>query len=92
MVGLHHLANIDCLVRTGSRNPKDLYHLLEDGVSALMIPLVEMPEDAAALAAAVKFPPTGNRGIDGASLENDFHLGDTTTYPAQANAETFLIV
>jgi len=91
LVALHHLANIDCLVRTGSRNPNDLYHLLEDGVTALMIPLVNTPEDAAQLAAAVKFPPLGQRGVDGASLDNNFYLSPTATYPAAANAETFLI-
>lgn len=89
---LHHLANIDCLVRTGSRNATELYHLLEDGVTALMIPLVNTPEDAAHLAAATKFPPLGQRGLDGSSLDNNFYLNPTATYPDAANAETFLIL
>lgn len=92
MAALHHLANIDCLVRTGSRNANELYHLLEDGVTALMIPLVNTPEDAAHLASAVKFPPIGQRGVDGASLDNNFFLGSLATYQDDANAETFLIV
>jgi len=46
LVALHHLANIDGVVRTGSRNANELYHLLEDGVTALMIPLLNTPEDA----------------------------------------------
>ena len=92
LVALHHLANIDCLVRTGTRNATELYHLLEDGVTALMIPLVNTAADAARLAAAVKFPPLGQRGLDGASLDNNFYLGPTATYPDAANAETFLIV
>jgi len=92
MISLHHLANIDCLIRTGSRNPNDLYHLLEDGATALMIPLVDTAEDAAALAAAVKFPPLGQRGLDGASLDNNFYLNGTANYPKDANAETLLIL
>ncbi len=92
MVALHHLANIDCLVRTGSRNANELYHLLEDGVTALMIPLVNTPAEAAQLAAAVRFPPLGQRGLDGASLDNHFYLGAGDKYPGDANAETFLIV
>lgn len=92
LAALHHLANIDCLVRTGSRNPNELYHLLEDGVTALMIPLVNTPEDAAALAAAVKFPPLGQRGVDGASLDNHFYTKGTDKYTEQANAETFLML
>jgi 4-hydroxy-2-oxoheptanedioate aldolase len=92
LIALHHLANIDCVIRTGSRNANELYHLLEDGATALMIPLVDTPEDAAALAAAVKFPPLGRRGLDGAGLDNNFYLQGTEKYPEAANAETFLIV
>jgi 4-hydroxy-2-oxoheptanedioate aldolase len=92
IIALHHLASIDCLVRTGSRNPNELYHLLEDGVSALMIPLVNTPEDAAVVAAAVKFPPLGGRGLDGGGLDNNCLLRGTENYLVTANAETFLIV
>ncbi|MBL9211371.1 MAG: hypothetical protein JNL92_12950 [Opitutaceae bacterium] len=92
LIALHHLANIDCIVRTGSRNATELYHLLEDGATGLMCPLVNTPADAAAIAQAVKFPPVGQRGLDGAGLDNDYYLAGTATYPAAANAETFLIV
>jgi 2-keto-3-deoxy-L-rhamnonate aldolase RhmA len=92
LLALHHLANIDCIVRTGSRTPAELYHLLEDGAAALMIPHVNTPADAAALARAVKFPPLGQRGLDGAGLDNDFYLTGTAAYPPAANAETFLIL
>jgi 4-hydroxy-2-oxoheptanedioate aldolase len=92
LIALHHLANIDCLIRTGSRNSNELYHLLEDGASALMVPLVNTPEDAAAIAAAVRFPPLGQRGLDGAGLDNGFYLQNSPAYPAAANAETLLIV
>jgi len=92
MIALHHLANIDCIVRTGSRNPTDLYHLLEDGATGLMIPLVNTPEDAARLAQAVKFSPVGQPGLDGAGLDNNYFLQGTAAYPVDANRETFLIV
>lgn len=92
LISFHHLANIDCIVRTGSRNAPELYHLLEDGATGLMIPHVNTVEDAAALVRAVKFPPVGQRGLDGAGLDNNFYLAGTNGYPAAANAETFLIV
>jgi 2-keto-3-deoxy-L-rhamnonate aldolase RhmA len=92
MIALHHVANIDCIVRTGSRSANDLYHLLEDGATGLMIPLVNTPAEAAALASAVKFPPLGQRGLDGAGLDNDFYLEGTATYPERANRETLLIL
>src|SRR5262249_15641703 len=92
MLALHHLANIDCIVRTGSRNANDLYHLLEEGAAGLMIPLVNTAADAAALARAVKFPPLGQRGLDGAGIDNDFYLDGTASYPPAADRETLLIV
>ena len=92
LIAHHHLANIDCIVRTGSRNAAELYHLLEDGATGLMIPHVNSAGEAAALARATKFPPLGERGLDGAGLDNNFYLDGTTGYPAAANAETFLIV
>jgi 2-keto-3-deoxy-L-rhamnonate aldolase RhmA len=91
-IALHHLANIDCLVRTGSRNATELYHLLEDGASGLMCPLVNTAAEARQIAQAVKFPPVGQRGLDGAGLDNEFYLAGTAAYPAAANAETFLIL
>ena len=57
-----------------------------------MIPLVNSPEDAALLASAVKFPPLGQRGLDGAGIDNAFYLQGTKEYPCTANAETFLIL
>jgi 2-keto-3-deoxy-L-rhamnonate aldolase RhmA len=41
---------------------------------------------------AVKFPPIGNRGIDGAGLDSDFLIDDYETFPDRANEETFLVV
>lgn len=92
IIMLHHLANIDCIVRTGSRNKNELYSLLENGASGLMVPFVNTVEDATFLVQATKFPPLGDRGLDGAGLDNDFYLKGTSGYPADANRELFLIV
>lgn len=92
MIAFHHLADIDCIVRTGSRNPNDLYHLLEDGATALMIPMVNSPEEAKTLVNATKFFPLGQRGLDGAGTDNNFYLDGVKNYPASANAETFLML
>lgn len=93
MMALHHLANIDCMVRTGSRCPTDLYRLLEDGASALLIPHVNSRREAEALVSAAKFPPAGQRGVDGAGLDNGFAVhGRDHGYFETANRETLLIV
>jgi 4-hydroxy-2-oxoheptanedioate aldolase len=41
---------------------------------------------------SVKFPPHGQRGLDGASIDNSFYLNGTKTYAQEANRETVLIV
>lgn len=92
LIALHHLANIDCIVRTGSRNPNELYRLLEDGATGVMIPHVDTAADADALVRAVKFPPIGQRGVDGAGLDNDFYFYSRQSYVAAATEETLLIL
>lgn len=92
IIMLHHLANIDCIVRTGSRNKSELYNLLENGAAGLIIPFVNTAEDANFLVQATKFPPLGDRGLDGAGIDNDYYLKGTSGYPADANREIFLIV
>lgn len=91
-LGLHRLADIDCIVRTGSRSATELYRLLEDGATALMIPLVSSVEEVKKLVNAVKFAPLGQRGVDGAGVDNDFYLHGVEGYFKQANEETLLIV
>ena len=86
------LADIDCMVRSPKLEKTGLYRYLEDGATGLMIPHVSTPEKARMLADSVKFPPVGDRGLDGASLDSDFYLADTFEYVEHANRETFLVV
>jgi 2-keto-3-deoxy-L-rhamnonate aldolase RhmA len=87
-----HLYDIDCLARVTTREKPRLYRYLEDGAAGLMIPHVTTAEEAQRLVQAVKFPPLGERGLDGAGFDNDFDVFATETYPEQANRETFLVV
>lgn len=88
----HHLADIDLLFRPPTTEKTGLSRLLEDGVTALMIPQVNTAAEAARLAQAVKFPPLGERGVDGSGLDGGFWLGRMPDYPALRNRETLLIV
>ena len=92
MIALANLANIDTLVRTANRMPGELYRFLEDGATALMIPMVNNRAEATALVNAVKFPPLGQRGIDGAGMDNNFYLDGVANYPKDANEQTLLVV
>ena len=88
-----HLHDVDCLLRSPTREKSHLYRYLEDGASGLMIPHVNTPEEARHLVNAVKFPPIGDRGLDNAGLDSNFHENpDHDAYAAAANRETFLCV
>lgn len=69
-----HLYDIDILVRTPTREKSQLYRYLEDGASAIIVPHVSTPQEAADLVKKVKFPPLGDRGLNGATFEANFGL------------------
>ena len=87
-----HRFDIDIMLRPPTIGKTQLYRYLEDGAAGLMIPHVSTPELAEQLVQAVKFPPIGDRGIDNAGLDADFHIHDPDTYAQWANQETFLCV
>lgn len=85
-----HLHDIDIMIRPPTLEKTRLYRYLEDGAAGLMIPHVNTAEKARMLVDAVKFPPLGDRGLDGAGLDADYLL-DVEGYLAEVNRETFLI-
>lgn len=90
LIGFHHLADIDCLWRPPIREKAALYRILEDGATGLIIPHVESVDEARALVSAMRFPPLGNRGLDGAGLDTGFGYAKGPDYTAVANRETIL--
>lgn len=86
------LYDIDCVVRPPAAAGAPLARYLEDGATGLMIPHVTGVDQARALVDAVKFPPLGNRGLDGAGVDCDFAWSGGAAYPGEANHETFLWV
>ncbi len=87
-----HLHDIDIMVRPATIEKTGLYRYLEDGAAGLMIPHVNTAEKARMLVDAVKYPPIGDRGLDGAGLDADFYICDTDAFVKHANQETFLVV
>ncbi len=92
LLAYFHLCDIDCLLRAPTLEKTRLYRYLEDGATGLMIPHVSTVEKARSLVDAVKFPPLGDRGLDGAGLDSDFIWQGGESYIDAANRETFLIV
>ena len=94
LLAMCHAHDIDCMVRPPTLERTRLYRYLEDGASGLMIPFTSDVEIARRVVDAVKFPPEGNRGMDGAGLDADYGLGTWapgSTYNADANRETFIV-
>ena len=86
--------DIDCMVRPPTLQRTRLYRYLEDGATGFMIPFVSDAETAAHVVSAVKYPPLGNRGLDGAGLDADFGLDawrSDSDYIEAANRETFIV-
>lgn len=92
LLAFFHLYDIDCMLRPPTLEKSRLYRYLEDGASGLMIPHVSTREKAQMLVQAVKFPPIGDRGLDGAGLDCEFHVKAGPDYTDAANRETFLVV
>lgn len=90
LIGFHHLADIDCLWRPPIREKAALYRFLEDGATGLIIPHVENVDEARALVRAMRFPPVGNRGLDGGGLDTEYGYSKGRDYTAVANRETIL--
>jgi len=87
-------SNIDCMVRPPTLERTRLYRYLEDGATGFLVPLVSDPQMAYDLVQALKYPPLGNRGMDGAGLDADYGIDawvPDSTYNADANQETFIV-
>lgn len=94
LLSLCHLYDIDCMVRSPTVQRRRLYRFLEDGAAGLMIPFVSDAETARAIVKAAKFPPIGNRGLDGTGLDADFGLkrgSPDDSFVQDANRETFIV-
>jgi 2-keto-3-deoxy-L-rhamnonate aldolase RhmA len=90
-----HLHNIDIMLRPPTLEKTRLYRYLEDGAAGLMIPHVNTAEKARMLVDATKFPPLGDRGLDGAGLDADYMVDGAhgvESFVREANRETFLVV
>jgi 4-hydroxy-2-oxoheptanedioate aldolase len=86
--------DIDCMVRVPTQGRTRLYRYLEDGATGFMIPFVANADIARHIVEAVKFPPQGNRGLDGAGLDADFGIEawkPDSTYMEDANQQTFVV-
>ena len=79
------------VVRAVSGDPALIKQLLDIGVQTLLVPMVDTPEQAAALVAATRYPPQGTRGV-GAAVARASRWGARRDYLETANDDTCLLV
>lgn len=77
------------------RVPQPEYHfiarVMDAGALGVMVPNVETPEAARAVVDAVKYAPTGRRGVGLGTAHTDFAHPDPVTYFEEANRTTTVI-
>lgn len=94
LLAVCHYNDIDSIVRPPTLVRTPLCRYLEDGATGFMIPFASDASTALQVASAVKFPPLGNRGLDGAGLDGGYGLDawrSLSDYTREANRETFIL-
>ncbi len=89
MIRLGQFLQIDVQIRVPAL--EKVPALLDMGANAIMVPHIENRSDAEAAAAAVKYPPLGDRGLSGAARAIRYSRRDTVSYQKEANGEVALI-
>lgn len=79
------------VVRMVDGNPALIKQMLDIGVQTLLVPMVDTPEQAAALAAATRYPPEGTRGV-GAAVARASRWGARRDYVNTANDDVCLLL
>lgn len=94
LLALCHYNDIDCMVRPPTMQRTRLYRYLEDGATGFMLPFISSAEKATQAVKSVKFPPEGDRGIDGTGLDADYGFDlwkQDNTFTFDANQQTFVV-
>ncbi|WP_228160514.1 4-hydroxy-2-oxoheptanedioate aldolase [Marinobacter bohaiensis] len=79
------------VVRAVQGEPALIKQLLDIGVQTLLVPMVDTPEQAAAMVAATRYPPEGIRGV-GAAVARASRWNGRADYVHHANEEVCLLV
>lgn len=79
------------VVRPVQGDPASIKQLLDIGAQTLLVPMIDTPEQAAAMVAATRYPPHGIRGV-GAGVARVSRWNARPDYVHQANEEVCLLV
>ena len=82
----------DAMVRIDKSGPSSAFRPLEMGAQGLMVPHIRSVEEAKTWIDAMRFPPLGNRGLDGVNADTDWGSCTLAEYLKHASKETFLLL
>ncbi|MET3597121.1 4-hydroxy-2-oxoheptanedioate aldolase [Mesorhizobium shonense] len=82
--------DVSAVVRPASNDPVLIKRYLDIGVQSLLIPYAQNADEARAAVAAVRYPPTGIRGVS--ALTRATRFGRVPEYAQSAEAEICLLV
>jgi len=87
------LSSVNCpaAVRVADAQPWMLKQALDIGAQTVLVPMIDTPEQAQAMASAVRYAPQGTRGL-AAGVVRASGYGAKPDYAANANAQTCLMV
>lgn len=81
---------VSAVVRPSWNDPVQIKKLLDCGARSLLVPYVQTAEEARAAVAAIRYPPTGIRGVSGCTRANGW--GAIPDYARRAADELCLVV
>jgi 4-hydroxy-2-oxoheptanedioate aldolase len=82
----------DVMTRPAKGEFMRMQRMLEAGAHGIMYPRCDDAAEAAEVVRWAKFPPQGERGIDGANPDMPYLLGSLEDYLPEANRQTFLVI
>jgi 4-hydroxy-2-oxoheptanedioate aldolase len=81
------------IARPRTKNPADIQQVMDRGVMGVQVPHVNTVEDAEAVVAAVKYHPTGKRGLAAGTRPANYGYDITQSeYVEKANRESLVCV
>jgi 4-hydroxy-2-oxoheptanedioate aldolase len=81
---------VSAAVRPGWNDAVEIKRILDAGAQTILVPYVQNAEEAARAVAAVRYPPSGMRGVAGITRATRYGLVDG--YTANADSEICLLV
>ena len=85
-------AELPTIVRSPSRDYKDIARVLDAGADAVMLPMVSNADEAKSIIHSMKYFPSGGRGVILRSAVDRYTAGPTMEKLAAQNRRTMLVV